>query len=659
MSRISKILIANRGEIVLRIQKTLDALNIRSVVVYDDREAQEGYVRNSSQAYSLGSGTLADTYLNAGKIIDIARKAGCEAIHPGYGFLSENAEFAKACAKSGLIFIGPRPEAIDLMGHKSRAIEHAASVGLPVIPRIRVDDLQSEIKVPEDFLPCLVKASAGGGGKGMHLVSNHDELKEVVAKSVREAQNYFGNGDVYLEKYLSDPRHIEVQVLADTKGNTIHLFERECTIQRRFQKIIEETPSPSLTDEQRERICSDAVTLARSVNYLGAGTVEFLLDESGRHYFLEMNTRIQVEHGITELITGVDIVAEQILIAREETLSEKALNASATGHAIEARIYAEDPEQDFKPSPGTISKVSFPETSGIRIDSALEDHYKVFPNYDPMLAKVLAHAKNREEARKKLTKTLDRTVIQGIHHNVGFLVSILENKEFIENRISTHFISDHYPGSFRETPYSENQINLLVAAAAYLTIHNHPVQDKTNSIPPPGYWRWHHRVSIIYNDNLFKIKLIRMKPDRCTMLIGGEIFHLENLSLVNGSLKFQHRDDWFEVVYSWNKQQFSLCLNLDHRGIHAKRADFLIKPDYQHLYDHTDDADAIHAPLNGKILSISQIPNGELSKGETLLIIESMKMENEVRMPRNASLKRICVKEGQMVQEGDLIAELN
>ncbi len=656
MRKIKKVLIANRGEIVMRIQRTLDRLGIASVVVYDERERTNQYVLRAAEACSLGSGTLAETFLDGKRLIAIAQNMGCDAVHPGYGFLSENAEFAAACIEAGLVFIGPDPAVIGLMGQKDRAIASAEDAGLPVIPRITGSPEELIRAAENGFFPCLVKASAGGGGKGMHRVDNREQLEETLRRSIREASGYFGDGTVYLEKYLPSPRHIEVQILGDRQGNTVHLFERECTVQRRFQKIIEEAPSASLSETQRNAICNDAVTLARSVNYTGAGTVEFLLDSQGQHYFLEMNTRIQVEHGATELVTGIDIVEEQMAVAEGRTLSERAMKATITGHAIEARIYAEDPANGFRPSPGTIDRVCFPEGENLRIETALEDDYYVFSDFDPMLAKVIVHADTREIAIGKLAEVLDRTIIQGINHNTAFLAAMLRNSQFRDNVLTTHFVEDTWPDGFQSEDYSAEIKSMLLVAAAYLSLHNFPQSSQKDVFG--GYWRWHHSIELLSGDNSTSLIIVRDDEEEFRVRTGEEEYTLDHPVSEQGLMTFGYRDLEYSLVYSFDRKTMACRLSLDNRIFVVSRRDFLPVLDIHRLHEHLDDSDTIHAPLNGKVIKILQAPNGIVRRGEVLLIIESMKMENEVRMPRDASLAKLHVQEGQRISEGDLLAEL-
>ncbi|GAB4169522.1 MAG: acetyl-CoA carboxylase biotin carboxylase subunit [Calditrichia bacterium] len=434
-----KILIANRGEIAIRIMRTAREMGIGTVAIYSAADDGAYHTTVADEALFLGEGTLQDTYLNIGKIIDLAKASGAEAIHPGYGFLAENPEFASACEEAGIKFIGPSPEAIRLMGNKLEARKIAEQQGLPLL-KGSTGGIENVLKEAQHLqFPLLVKAAAGGGGKGMRIVRKAEELEEAVKATSREAKNYFGNGTVYVERYIENPRHIEIQVLGDHHGNIIHLFERECSIQRRYQKIIEESPSPTLNDEIRHKMGEAAVTIAKAIGYTSAGTVEFLVDEHLNFYFLEMNTRIQVEHPVTEMVTGTDLVRHQFLIALGEKLELQQEDITQKGHAIECRIYAENPELNFAPSPGKISYYQEPRGLWIRNDSGLQGPDEVNPQFDPMISKLVVWGENREIARKRMILALKQYIIHGISTNIAFLEKVMEHPDYIENKISTHF----------------------------------------------------------------------------------------------------------------------------------------------------------------------------------------------------------------------------
>jgi acetyl-CoA/propionyl-CoA carboxylase biotin carboxyl carrier protein len=431
----SKVLVANRGEIAIRIFRTLRELGIGTVAVYSEADRGSLHVRRADEARLLGAGPPAESYLNQARILEAARAAGAEAIHPGYGFLAENADFARAVESAGLVWIGPPPEAIEAMGSKTEARERMAAAGVPIIPGTTepVGSAEEVVRLGGELgWPVAIKASAGGGGKGFKVVRGSDEVERAFESAQREGEAYFSDPAVYVERYLEDPRHVEVQVLADAHGNVIHLGERDCTIQRRHQKLVEETPSPAVDAELRARIGSIAVDAARAVGYRSAGTIEGLLDRDGAYYFMEMNTRIQVEHTVTELVTGLDLVREQVLIATGEPLWLSQDDVRLTGHAIECRINAEDPSNGFLPSPGRITGYREPAGPGVRVDSGVEDGSEVSPLYDPMVAKLIVHGVDREHARRRMLRALDEYEIGGVTTLLGFHRALLAHPCFAE-----------------------------------------------------------------------------------------------------------------------------------------------------------------------------------------------------------------------------------
>jgi acetyl-CoA carboxylase biotin carboxylase subunit len=428
-----KILIANRGEIALRIIRTCKELGIKTVAVYSEADRYSLHVRFADEAVCIGPGPSKESYLNIPRIIAAAEITNAEAIHPGYGFLAENAMFAEICESSGIKFIGPTPDAIEAMGDKALAKETMRKAGVPVIPGSDgvVETLEQAREIANEIgYPIMLKAAAGGGGKGMRMVRNDEELENAWQTARAEAEAAFGNPAVYIEKFIEKPRHIEIQILADEHGNVIHLGERDCSIQRRHQKLIEESPSPIVTPELREAMGQAAVKGAKSVKYRNAGTIEFLVDKDGNFYFMEMNTRIQVEHPVTEMVYGIDIVREQIRIASGEKLGIKQKQIKPNGHAIECRINAEDPFNGFRPSPGKITALHFPGGFGVRVDSHIYQEYVVPPYYDSMIAKLIVHAKNRDEAIARMLRALDEFVIEGVHTTIPFHIKILNSPQF-------------------------------------------------------------------------------------------------------------------------------------------------------------------------------------------------------------------------------------
>jgi acetyl-CoA/propionyl-CoA carboxylase biotin carboxyl carrier protein len=431
----SKVLVANRGEIAIRVFRTLRELGIGTVAVYSEADRGSLHAAYADEAYLIGGGPPSESYLNQERILAVAQQAGAQAIHPGYGFLAENAVFARGCSEHGFVWIGPPPEAIEAMGSKIEARERMRAAGVPIIPGV-TEPVESaeEVRRLGDELgwPVAIKASAGGGGKGLKVVRERDEAERAFESARREGEAYFSDPAVYVERYLDDPRHVEVQVLADSHGNVIHLGERDCTIQRRHQKLVEETPSPAVDDELRERIGRIAVEAARAVGYVSAGTIEGLLSRDGEYFFLEMNTRIQVEHTVTELVTGLDLVREQVLIAAGEPLSVGQEDVRLQGHSIECRINAEDVSNGFLPAPGTITRYQEPSGPGVRVDSGVVAGSEISPLYDPMIAKLVVHGVDREHARRRMLRALDEFVIEGVKTLIGFHKGLLTHPCFIE-----------------------------------------------------------------------------------------------------------------------------------------------------------------------------------------------------------------------------------
>lgn len=462
-----KILIANRGEIAIRIIRTCHDMGIRTVAIYSEADRKALHVRFADEAYCVGPAPSSESYLNVERLLEVARKSGAEAVHPGYGFLSENAHFARSCIEAGLVFIGPSIDAIKKMGDKAIARLTMMDREVPLIPGTK-DPISEDADIislcREIGFPVMLKAAGGGGGKGMRIVKSEEELEDAVRMVKREAFAAFANSDILLEKYFDESRHIEIQILADGHGNCIHLFERECSLQRRYQKVIEESPSPFMDDELRSAMTSAAIEAAKSVDYTGAGTVEFLVDNDRNFYFLEMNTRIQVEHSVTELVTSVDMVKEQLRVAAGQPLSYKQDDLKLNGAAIECRIYAEDPENGFLPAPGNIKKSVLPRGPYVRVDSSVYSGGDVSMHYDPMIAKVVTWGKDREEARARMMRALDESNIYGIKTNVLFHKMLLTHESFISGDINTSFIDEM--GEFSSTIDTEKHDIAIIAAVS-------------------------------------------------------------------------------------------------------------------------------------------------------------------------------------------------
>jgi len=468
MAEIKKILIANRGEIAMRVIRTAKEMGIQTVAIFSEADRNALHVRYADQAICVGPPPSAQSYLLGGKIIEICKDLNVDAIHPGYGFLSENADFCRKVHDAGLIFIGPSPEAIEVMGSKLAAKAAVSHYDIPMVPG--TDEAITDIEAAKDIsltigYPILIKASAGGGGKGMRIVQNPEEFEEQMERAISEAESSFGDGSVFIEKFITSPKHIEFQVIGDQHGNIVHLFDRECSIQRRHQKVIEEAPSPTLTQELREKMGKAAVMVAKACNYYGAGTVEFIMDENRDFFFLEMNTRLQVEHPVTEEITGVDLVKEQIRIAEGKALSFKQEDLSINGHSIECRVYAEDPANNFLPDIGRLETYVRPQGTGIRVDDGFEEGMDIPIYYDPMIAKLVTKADNRQAAIDRMVRAIDEYKIIGLETTMPFCKYVLQHELFIDGTFDTNFVANHFtPDNLKSNPSKEmEQIAALLA----------------------------------------------------------------------------------------------------------------------------------------------------------------------------------------------------
>ncbi|MGL6266334.1 MAG: acetyl-CoA carboxylase biotin carboxylase subunit [Chitinophagaceae bacterium] len=482
-----KILVANRGEIALRIMRTIRKMGIKSVAVYSEADRSSPHVLFADEAVCLGPAPSNQSYLKGDKIIDFCKQLGVDGIHPGYGFLSENADFAQKVKDAGIIFIGPGPEAMRIMGSKLAAKECVKTYNIPMVPGIdqAIEDVTIAKEIAQKIgYPILIKASAGGGGKGMRIVHKESDLEEQMQRAISEAKSSFGDGSVFVEKYVSSPRHVEIQVLADNYGNTVHLFERECSIQRRHQKVVEESPSAVLTPELRKKMGDAAVMVAKSCKYTSTGTVEFLMDEKLNFYFLEMNTRLQVEHPVTEMITGIDLVEEQIKIARGEKLGYTQEDLKINGHAVELRVYAEDPLNKFLPSIGTLTTYIKPQGEGVRVDDGYEEGMTIPIYYDPMIAKLATHGKTRIEAIQKMKQAIKDYKIEGLSTTLPFGTFVFEHDAFLSGHFDTHFVQDYYtPELIIEKERSNAEIAALVGLFFWMEKGKmiNPIENKSTS----------------------------------------------------------------------------------------------------------------------------------------------------------------------------------
>ncbi len=490
--KIKKVLIANRGEIAVRVIRACREMEIKTVAVYSDADRAALHVRRADEAYHLGPNNPAESYLNTEKIIEVAKKSGADAIHPGYGFLSENAPFAEAIAKAGLIFIGPDPKLIRAMGSKIEARKIAQKAGVPIVPGIErpLSDVNEAMKVAKEIgFPVLLKAAAGGGGKGMRAVQKEEELKSAFEMAQSEAIKSFKDGAIYIEKYVEGPHHIEVQIFGDLHGNVMHFFERECSVQRRHQKVIEESPSPFISPETRKAVCDMAVKLCKSVNYYNAGTIECLVDKYQNYYFLEMNTRLQVEHPVTEMVTGIDLVKLQILVAQGEAIPYKQEDIKQNGHAIECRVYAEDPFRNFMPSPGLVVDQQYPHGPGVRLDNGIYQGFQIPLEYDPVLSKLICWGRDRNEAIERTKRALTEYRVSGPKTNLYFHRKALEVEDFVKGHYDTHFVSKHLENILKIDHEEMTHALMAAALAKYLEDEKRKPATTAGTVQDASSWR--------------------------------------------------------------------------------------------------------------------------------------------------------------------------
>ncbi len=652
---LDKILIANRGEIALRVIRSAKKLSIRTVAIYTESEKEADYVKLADESVSLGDGDLSTTFLNIEKIIAIAVSTGSQAIHPGYGFLSENPAFAKACEAHQIIFIGPSSEVLRLMGNKPAAKSLVASLGIPVIFSQTIDLPTSDRSEDQLQFPALIKASFGGGGKGMELVYNHEELKSQVEKSARTALNYFGNGELFIEQYIQNARHVEVQIIGDIFNNIIHLYERECSVQRNHQKIIEEAPAIFLSTQLRTEILDAALKIGKAVNYSGAGTVEFLVDSAGSYFFMEMNPRIQVEHAVTEEITGIDIVSEQIRIASGFPLSVSQEEVTVTGHAIELRIYAEDPSQNFVASSIPVLSANLPEHPNLRIETDINGKQQVMNQFDPLLIKVIAKEKDRESAIKLLRTEIKSIDILGPETNTKYLEAILAHPDYKQNNITVEFCNDNHKLLINN--YINQLIPIHLPYLIALSIENkyqrndHPdVSDPWNYI---GYWRITDPAILFkIDDKLVNIGLSLRNKTKSAFVLNETVYCFKIISDSKGRISIKIDENTKHLSYVTDLQNIWIsCENSQYRisfpGLLKSYPETIVNSGNTSNIETGE----IKSPLHGKVLEINVEKNQIIKKGDLMMIIEAMKSENRILSPRDAKVKKIVVNVGAQVTD--------
>ena len=637
----NSVLIANRGEIAVRIARTAKRLGLRVIAVYSEADAGALHVRVADEAHLIGPPAARDSYLSIEKLITVARFTQAQCIHPGYGFLSENAQFAESCAAAGIVFVGPPPSAIRAMGLKDQAKALMEKAGVPVVPGYhgeRQDTKFLKEKAYEIGYPVLIKAVAGGGGKGMRRVDKHAEFDAALESAAREGQSAFGDPRVLIEKYVTAPRHVEMQVFADRHGNVIHLNERDCSLQRRHQKVIEEAPAPGMTAEVRAAMGRAATEAARAVGYQGAGTVEFIADGAqglrpNGFWFMEMNTRLQVEHPVTEAITGLDLVELQFRVAAGEPLALTQDEVRIDGHAAEARLYAEDPERNFLPSTGKLTTLEFPTAEGIRIDTGVEAGSVVSPWYDPMIAKVIAHGRDRSEALSRLAAALGDTVIIGPHANAAFLKALVSHPEFRGGRFDTGFIGRNLGELTRVDPAAENG----AIAAAVETLLRPAVQENDGWRDP---WSADDGFALGPPRKFDLDITVDGHPRQATVeWRDGPRVTVDGAAAANG-LRFVPAGGGFTVVG------------------HGLQRNVALKSYNSIDVDHLDGDGVIKAPMHGKVLAILVEPGASVQKGERVAVVEAMKMEHALMAPIDGTVGEIVAAVGAQIAEGATILSI-
>lgn len=661
-----KILIANRGEIAVRIIRTCKRLGISAVAVYSEADSRCVHVREADEAVFLGPAKSKESYLAREKIIDVALRHHCQAIHPGYGFLSENPEFAEMVTKAGLIFIGPPASVIATLGDKIASKVLAVKVGLPIVPGHNqpISDLGETIAVANQIgYPVLLKPASGGGGKGMRIVTRKEELGNALKACREETRKAFGDDRIFLERYIASPRHVEIQIMADQYGNIIHLGERECSIQRRYQKIIEESPSTAVDDSLRRRMGEMACDLAREAGYTNAGTVEFLLDTEGGFYFLEMNTRLQVEHPVTEMVTSLDLVELQLLIAAGERLPLRQEEVSIRGWAIEARICAEDPSREFLPASGMITRYAAPRGKHVRVDSGIEAGSLIGVYYDSLLAKVVVWGENREETRDALVQALNGYHIEGLITNVDFANAVLNHPAFIKGELSTHFIESHFEKDQMKLSPPMERLHFM-SIAATLVYHNRQnlVRDSLKPMAAhvgrvPGSKTWSHYIVKGGND-IFKFQIqgnqasrtwtIQVNENQYQVITPRFEFYRRRLKLkING---LSHH---FRLQYRGNFIWASFCGTARTFEIYSPREWRLVQ--YMPTPKKRILDNVLECPMPGLVVDIRVKKGKQVYRGQELVIIEAMKMESGVASPCDGEVEEVMVHTGQAVEAGDVL----
>lgn len=652
-----KILIANRGEIACRVIRTARAMGIKTVAVHSEADADAKHVDLADEHILIGPPPAAESYLLGAKIIAAAKQVGAEAIHPGYGFLSENADFVKKVEAAGMTFIGPGVKAIAAMGDKIESKKLAAKAGVNTVPGHLgvIKDADEAVRIAKEIgFPVMIKASAGGGGKGMRVAYKEGEVAEGFQSATNEAKSSFGDDRVFIEKYIEEPRHIEIQVLGDKHGNIIHLGERECSIQRRHQKVIEEAPSPFVDENLRETMGAQAVALAKVVNYSSAGTVEFIVDKKKNFYFLEMNTRLQVEHPVTEEVTGVDLVEQMLRVAAGEKLELKQSDIKLSGWAMEARIYAEDPYRNFLPSIGRLSRYVPPTGEGVRVDDGVYEGSEISLFYDPMVAKLITTAKTREAAIDLMRESLDIYYIRGIGHNINFLAAVMLNDKFRSGDISTNFIAEEYPEGFEGAPLTKDVKNTLMVAGAYA----HAVAEECRTFKNAKVLCPKAMPRIIHVDGNDHLAEVTLGKGEGVIKLGKKEFHVGS-RWQPGTPVFTGKIEGKDVAVELDR--IPLGYRLTTCGVF--RDVLILAPLQAELFKkmpevkEKDTSNLLLCPMPGLVVSINVSEGDKIEAGQTLCIVEAMKMENVLKAEKNGVIKKIHCQAGDSLAVDEIMME--
>ncbi len=669
-----KILIANRGEIACRIARTARKMGIATVAVYSEADANAMHVKACDEAYLIGPAAVTDSYLKAEKILEVAKLSGAQAVHPGYGFMSENASFSKACKDAGIVFIGPPEAAIISMGSKSEAKIVMTEAGVPLVPGYHGDDQNVETLKKESIgvgFPQLIKATAGGGGKGMRVVNSSDEFEAALTSCKRESKASFGDDKVLIERYLTAPRHVELQIFADTHGNAVHVFERDCSIQRRHQKVIEEAPAPGMTEELRAAMGKAAIDSAKAINYVGAGTVEFLLDTDGSFFFMEMNTRLQVEHPISEMISGQDLVEWQFLVASGEPLPLTQEELKINGHAFEARIYAESPENDFLPATGTLEYLKTPEPNAhIRVDTGVQQGDEVSVYYDPMIAKLIVWDKDRDSALRQMKAALLDYQILGLNTNLEFLSKLFSAPAFAREELDTGFIEKNESHLFADKSSNENsppsEVMALTCLYELLQTKAKAEDVQSATADPSSPWGisdgWQlnqdnftsidlevnetqSRIIAHYRAEGFQLELGRDGENDQNVMISGTMLNENVLSADLDGRKLS-------AVFIKKNQQISALFEgrVWNITVHDPRMDAM---------ENEGQAGGLVAPMPGAVVAVEVSVGDEVKEGDALIVVEAMKMEHSILAPKDGTVKEIYYGVGDQVEDGDELLSLD